>query len=124
MKTLEQFLLTREDLAHKMAKLSGILGRIGLSERQAILEELVDMSAALKGEATSINRTISLQTDKLGELGDTAEDNQSKVASETKSLTKFYRSSSSFFATLFRSIAVLVAFILTVLYMSLFSKRF
>jgi GTPase Era involved in 16S rRNA processing len=40
MKTLEQFLLTREDLAHKMAKLSGILGRIGLSERQAILEEL------------------------------------------------------------------------------------
>ena len=91
---------------------------------EAILEELVDMSAALKGEATSINRTISLQTDKLGELGDTAEDNQSKVASETKSLTKFYRSSSSFFATLFRGIAVLVAFILTVLYMSLFSKRF
>ena len=40
MKTLEQFLLTREDLAHKMAKLSGILGRLGLSERQAILEEL------------------------------------------------------------------------------------
>ena len=91
---------------------------------EAILAELVDMSATLKGEATSINRTISLQTDKLGELGDTAEDNQSKVASETKSLTKFYRSSSSFFATLFRSIAVLVAFILTVLYMSLFSKRF
>ena len=91
---------------------------------EAILAELVDMSAALKGEATSINRTISLQTDRLGELGDTAEDNQSKVASETKSLTKFYRSSSSFFATLFRGIAVLMAFILTVLYMSFFSKRF
>ena len=47
MKTLEQFLLTREDLAHKMAKLSGILGRIGLSERQAILEELEEECQAL-----------------------------------------------------------------------------
>ena len=91
---------------------------------EAMLEDLVDMASVLKGEVTTINSTVVLQNRELGKLGEVADDNRSTVSHEAKALTKYYKSSTSFFGTFFRSVAVLVAFVLTVLYMSFFSRRF
>ena len=43
MQTLNDFLLMREDLAFKISKLNGILGRLGLRDRKQTLESLEDL---------------------------------------------------------------------------------
>ena len=97
----------------------------GLAERgEVLLQDLVDMAQGLKGVASNIHSTVRLQNRELESLGDVAEDNRDNLGVEAKALTKYYKNSSSFFATLFRSIAVLVAFVFTVLFMAFFSKRF
>ena len=42
MQTLNDFLLMREDLAFKISKFNGILGRLGLKERSLTLTSLED----------------------------------------------------------------------------------
>jgi hypothetical protein len=93
--------------------------------KQALLDELVSMAAALKGEATSISRHLQDQNKDLEKLSDIAEITSSKLGGEVTRLhAHFRRQLVSICGGIFHMIVILVVFFIVAVFMRVFPRRF
>lgn len=93
--------------------------------KQQLLDELVDMAAALKGEATTISTQLQDQTKDLDKLKDIADANSSKLGGEVTRLhVHFRRRLVSVCGGICHMIAIVITFALVAVFMRIFPRRF